>query len=199
MMTAILRATAHFVFSLSLLQALLCGLMRQSASTTHGKCLRPVERLPVVSHLDTFGCELTLLDGDTHQALQDPIQEDLWWNTQFHLVVQECFRQYDCKEQLQGEDYEDYPKAVWVPANDTGILEAKAFFSVAGLRRVKVDPGFHTIDRQAWRYCHSLQIVKSPDTVVAIEYAAFQGVIPWSWSKRRDASSWVRLFSECCA
>ena len=142
-----------------------------------------VEHLPFVSHLDIFGCELTLLDVDTHQALQDPIQEDLWWNTQFHLVVQECFQKYDCKEQLQGEDYEDYPKAVWVPANDTGILEAKAFFSVAGLRRVKVDPGFHTIDRQAWRYCHSLQIVKSPDTVVAIEYAAFQGVIPWSWSK----------------
>ena len=43
-----------------------------------------VEHLPVVSHLDTFGCELTLLDVDTHQALQDPIQEDLWWNTQFH-------------------------------------------------------------------------------------------------------------------
>ena len=52
---------------------------------------------------------------------------------------------------------------------------AKAFFSVARLRHVKVDSGFHMIDRQAWRYCHSLQIVKLPDTVVAIEYAAFQG------------------------
>ena len=113
-----------------------------------------MEHLPVVSHLDTFGCELTLLDVDTHQ---------------------DCFQQYDCKEQIQGEEYEDYPKAICVPANDTGILEATAFFSVARLRHVKVDPGFHMIDRQAWRYCHSLQIVKLPDTAVAIEYAAFQG------------------------
>ena len=75
-----------------------------------------VEHLPFVSHLDIFGCELTLLDVDTHQALQDPIQEDLWWNTQFHLVVQECFQKYDCKEQLQGEEYEDYPKAICVVA-----------------------------------------------------------------------------------
>ena len=34
-----------------------------------------VEYLPAVSSLDTFGCELTLLDVDTHQALRDPIQE----------------------------------------------------------------------------------------------------------------------------
>ena len=39
-----------------------------------------VEHLPLVSQLDTFGCELTLLDADAHQALQDPTQEDLWWN-----------------------------------------------------------------------------------------------------------------------
>ena len=81
-----------------------------------------VEHLPIVSHLDTFGCELTLLDFDTHQVLQDPVQEDLWWNTQFHLVVHE-------KEQLQGIEHEDHPKAIQVPANDTGILEAKAFFA----------------------------------------------------------------------
>ena len=39
-----------------------------------------VEHLPLVSQLDTFGCELTLLDADARQALQDPTQEDLWWN-----------------------------------------------------------------------------------------------------------------------
>ena len=149
---------------------------------------------------DTFGCELTLLDVDTHQTLQDPIQEDLWWNTQFHLVVQDCFQQYDCKEQIQGEEYEDYPKAIRVPANDTGILEAKAFFSVARLRHVKVDPGFHMIDRQAWRYCHSLQIVKLPDTVVAIEYAAFQGCCTLVMVEMPGCVELgVRLFSECCA
>ena len=33
---------------------------------------------------------------------------------------------------------------------------------------------FHTVSRQAWRYCHSLRIVKLLGTVV-IGYAAFQG------------------------
>ena len=50
----------------------------------------------------------------------------------------------------------------------------KLFFSLARLQHVKVDLAFHTIDRQAWRYCHSLRIVKLPDTVVAIGHA-FQG------------------------
>ena len=127
-----------------------------------------VEHLPLVSQIDTFGCELTLLDADTHQALQDPTQEDLWWNTQFCLIVHECFQQVERKEQIQGLEYEDCPKAIRVPANDTGILEAKAFFSTARLRHVKVDPGFRTVSRQAWRYCHSLRIVKLLDTVVAI-------------------------------
>ena len=58
-----------------------------------------VENLPAVSHLDTFGCELTLLDSYTHQALCDPIQEALWGNTQY----QDCFQKYDCKHQIQGK------------------------------------------------------------------------------------------------
>ena len=90
-----------------------------------------VENLPAVSRLDTFGCELTLLDSYTHQALCDPIQEALWDNTQYHLIVHDCFQKYDCRDQIQGEEYEDYPKAVWVPANATGIVPAKAFSSVA--------------------------------------------------------------------
>ena len=90
-----------------------------------------VERLPLVSQIDTFGCEFTLLDADTHLALQDPIQEDLWGNTQFCLIVHECFLTVERKEQIQGLVYEDCPKAIRVPANDTGILEAKAFFSTA--------------------------------------------------------------------
>ena len=38
----------------------------------------------------------------------------------------------------------------------------------------KLIQGF-TVSRQAWRYCHSLRIVKLPDTVVAVGHAAFQG------------------------
>ena len=68
------------------------------------------------------------------------------------------------------------------------------------LRRVKVDPGFHTIGRQAWRYCRSLQIVKLPDTVVAIEYAAFQGRYSLVTVEMPGCVELgVRLFSERCA
>ena len=51
-----------------------------------------VENLPAVSSLDTFGCEVTLLDVDTHQALCDPIQEALWGNTQFPCFFHEYGR-----------------------------------------------------------------------------------------------------------
>ena len=84
------------------------------------------------------------------------------------------------------EVYEDHPKAIWVPVNESGILAAKAFFSLTRLRHVQVEVGFHTIERQAWRYCHSLTIVKPPSSVVAVEYAALrllqlqcQAVCPW--------------------
>ena len=159
-----------------------------------------VEHLPLVSQIDTFGSELTLLDPDTRQVLQDPMQEDLWWNTQFCLIAHECFQQVERKEQIQGLEYEDCPNAIRAPANETGILEAKAFFSTARLRHVKVDPGFHTVSRQAWRYCHSLRIVKLPDTVVAIGYAAFQGCYSLMTVEMPGCVELgVRLFSECCA
>ena len=110
---------------------------------------------------------------------------------QFHLLVQD---RYDCNQQIQGEEYENTPKLFG------SLLTAKAFFSVARLRHVNVDPGFHTIDRQAWRYCRSLQIVKLPDTVVAIEYAAFQGCYALVMVEMPGCVKLgVRLFSECCA
>ena len=40
---------------------------------------------------------------------------------------------------------------------------------------MQVEAGYHTIERQAWRYCHTLTIVKLPSSVVAIANAAFQG------------------------
>ena len=55
------------------------------------------------------------------------------------------------------------------------MLEAEAFYSTARVRHVSLDVGFRTVSPQVWRYCHSLRIVKLPDTVVAIGYAAFQG------------------------
>ena len=62
----------------------------QFSTTTHFS----MKILPAVSQLDTFGCELTLLDADTHHALCDPIQDVLCGNTHFHLVVQDCFQRY---------------------------------------------------------------------------------------------------------
>ena len=60
-----------------------------------------VEHLPMVARLDTFVCELTLLGADTNLALCDPIHDELWNSMRFHLVVQDCFQSYSCKEQIQ--------------------------------------------------------------------------------------------------
>ena len=159
-----------------------------------------VENLPLVSHLDTFGCELILMDPRTQEALSDPIQETLWDHTHFHLIVQKCFQTYDHRDQIKGEEYEDYPRAVWVPPNTTGVIPAKAFSSVPRLRRVWVEPSLHTVDREAWRYCYSLQIVKLPNTAVAVEYAAFQGCFALTMVEMCGCVAFgVRLFSECCA
>ena len=114
--------------------------------------------------------------------------------------MQECFQSYSCKEQVQREVYEAHPKAIKIPANDTGVLPAKAFFSLTWLRHVKVEPGLHTIDKQAWRFCQSLRIVKMPATVVAVEYASFQGCYALAVAEVPGCVFFgVRLFSECCA
>ena len=134
-----------------------------------------VERLPCISPIETFGCELTLLNADTQVALQDPVQEELWNTNHFCLIVRECFRCLENNKPLQGLDYEDCPKAIRVPVSESGILEAKAFHSTMRVRHACLDVGFSTISPQGWRYCHSLRIVKLPDTVVTLGYAAFQG------------------------
>ena len=36
-----------------------------------------IEHLPCISSIETFGCELTLLNTDTQVVLQDPVQEEL--------------------------------------------------------------------------------------------------------------------------
>ena len=88
--------------------------------------------------LDTFGCELTLLAVETLHSLSDPIHEELWDNEGFHLVIQDCLRAVCSKEQIRREVYEDHPKAIWVPVSESGILPAKAFFSLTRLRHVQV-------------------------------------------------------------
>ena len=104
------------------------------------------------------------------------------------------------KEQIRREEHDNHPKAIWVPANESGILPAKAFFAIARLRHVQVEAGNHTIERQAWRYCHTLTIVKLPSSVVAIANAAFQGCYALTTVAMPGCVSLgARLFAECCA
>ena len=155
-----------------------------------------VELLPKRFGLDTFGCELKLLTEDTLCPLSDPIHEELWDSKGFQLIIQKCLREASSKEQIKREVYEDLPKAIWVPANESGILPAKA----ARLRHAQVEAGFHTIERHAWRYCHTLTIVKLPSSVVAIENAAFQGCYALTTVAMPGCVSFgARLFAECCA
>ena len=159
-----------------------------------------VEHLPCISPIETFGCELTLLNADTQVALQDPVQEELWNTNHFCLIVHECFRSLENNKPLQGLDYEDCPKAIRVPVSESGILEAKAFHSTTRVRHACLDVGFSTISPQAWRYCHSLRIVKLPETVVTLGYAAFQGCYSLQVAEMPGCVEFgVRVFSECCA
>ena len=84
--------------------------------------------------------------------------------------------------------------------NGTGILPAKAFFAVARLRHVQVEAGYHTIERQAWRYCHTLTKVKLPSSVVTVANAVFQGCYALTTVVMPGCQFLgARLFAECCA
>ena len=96
--------------------------MSPSAPTTQGIC-HLIEHLPCISPIETFGCELTLLNADAQVALQDPVQEEC---QSFRLIAHECFWCLENNKPLQELDYEDCPKAIRVPVSDSGILEAKA-------------------------------------------------------------------------
>ena len=159
-----------------------------------------VELLAKSFDLDTFGCELMLIAEDTLSPVSDPIHEELWEDKRFQLVIQKSFRMVSSKAQIHREEYDDHPRAIWVPANESGILPAKAFFALARLRRVQVAAGYHTIERQAWRYCHTLIIVKLPGSVVTIANAAFQGCYALTAVEMPGCLSLgARLFAECCA
>ena len=102
-----------------------------------------------------------LIAEDTLSPLSDPIHEEIWEDKRFQLVIQKSFQRVSSKVQTNREEYDDHPMAIWVPANESGILPAKAFFALARLRHVQVEAGYHTIERQAWRYCHTLIICQA--------------------------------------
>ena len=159
-----------------------------------------VDWLAKSSDLDTFGCELMLIAEDTHSPLSDPIHEELWEDKGFQLIIHKAFRKVSSKEQIRRDEYEDHPRAILVPANESGILPAKAFFALARHRHVQVEVGYHTIERQVWRYCHTLTIVKLPNSVVTIENAVFQGCYALTTVVMPGCLFLgARLFAECCA
>ena len=121
-----------------------------------------VERLPAVSQSNTFGCEVTLLDADTQHVLCDPIQEELWNNTRFHLIVRDCFRSCSGKEQLQRDVYEALPKAIWVPVNDWVSSRLKPFSRL------------HDSDMSKWNLGSIPSIGKRGDTVNRSELSSCQ-------------------------
>ena len=158
-----------------------------------------IEHLPRNSLIETFGCELTLINADTHIALQDPIQEDIWKNNHFSLVVHDCFLMLENNKPLQGLEYEDCPKAIRVPANESGILDQSFPLNRACpsclsgrwiLRSLSTSveilplPANSKTARHgnsdrvlAFQGCYSLQVVEMPGCV----------------------ELGVRVFSECCA
>ena len=68
-----------------------------------------------------------------------------------------------------------HPKAVKVPASETGTIPPSAFLAVPRLRHVIVEEGMHTVGALAWQNCRQLRIVKLPNTVVRIDESAFRG------------------------
>ena len=141
-----------------------------------------VELLARRFDLNTFGCELVLIAEDTLSPLCDPIHEELWEHKRFQLIIHTSFRIVHTKEQVRRDEYDDHPKAIWVPATESGILPAKAFFALARLRHVQVT------------------IVKLPCSVVTIANAAFQGCYALTTVEMPGCLSLgARLFAECCA
>ena len=108
---------------------------------------------------------LDFVHPSTQKLLKDPIWDTLSDCTRFNLVVRNCFVSIEHKRQLQ----KGYPRAIQIPAADTGSVLDNAFYSVPRLRRVLGETGIHTIGAAVWQRCQKLQLVKLPTTVVCIK------------------------------
>ena len=127
------------------------------------------------SDLDVFGSELDFIHPTTQECLQDRVRDALQDNQHFTLVIRECVETFQSKEEFEECAYRDYPKAVKVPASETGTIPPSAFLAVPRLRHVIVEEGMHTVGALAWQNCRQLRIVKLPNTVVRIDESAFCG------------------------
>ena len=116
----------------------------------------------IVEHLAT----VTDLDV-SWEALQE--------NRHFTMVFRDCVEAFQTKEDFEDCAYRDIPKAVKVPANESGIIPQSAFIAVPLMRHVIIEAGIHAVGSRAWQNCRHLRIVKMPTTVVRIEESAFRG------------------------
>ena len=123
------------------------------------------------------------------------------WDTlqecnRFTLVVRQCFVCVEHKGQIQHR----YPRAIRIPAEDTGSVINNAFYSVPHLRHVVVDAGIHTIGASAWQSCQQLQIVKLPASVACLKDGVFQGRYALMHVLAAGCIQFGRrTFAECCS
>ena len=142
------------------------------------------------------GCELDFINLDAQVILGDPIWDTLQECHRFSLVVPQCFVSAEHKGQLRQRS----PRAIRIPAEDTGFVLRHACSHVPDLRHVWVEEGINTIGASAWQSCQQLQIVKLPPSVVCLQDGAFQGcyalmdvLVPGCIRFGR------RVFKECCS
>ena len=141
-----------------------------------------LECLSAVSAIDAFGCELDFVNLDTQVILSDPIWDTLRECDRFSLVVRQRFVRAEHKGQLRQRS----PRAIRIPADDTGFVLRHAFSHVPDLRHVQVEEGTHTVGASAWQSCQQLQIVK-------LCYALMEVLVPGCIRFGR------RVFAECCS
>ena len=127
-----------------------------------------VDYLASATDPEVFGCALDFIHPTMQTYLDDPIWETLQNNKQYTIVFRNCFEAFHTKEAFDGCPCRDIPKAVKVPASQSGIIPSSAFIAVSKLRHVSVEAGISAVGAQAWQSCRHLRIVKMPSTVVRI-------------------------------
>ena len=134
-----------------------------------------VDYLASVTDLDVFGCEVDFVHPTTQTYLEDHIWEALQENKHYTIVFRDCIEAFQTKDAFDGCPYRDIPKAVKVPANQSGIIPPSAFIAVPRMRHVSIEAGIRAVGTRAWQNCRHLRIVKIPATVVRVEESAFRG------------------------
>ena len=128
-----------------------------------------VDHLASVTDVDVFGCEVDFVHPVTQEFLEDRIWEAIQQTKHYTIVFRDCLEAFHTKETFDGCPYRDIPKAVKVPANQSGIIPSSAFIAVPKIRHISVEAGIRAVGARVWQNCRHLRIVKMPSTVARIE------------------------------